>query len=89
MLRCLREPPCDRVVSRSLESLRAVRYEVTSMETGVGVIHLELIRHDVEVSAVAEKGAPLCERGVLTVRKQHGLGNPGKQSYTRPSPRSL
>jgi hypothetical protein len=62
------------------------------METGVGVIHLELMGYmDVEISAVPEKRVPLCERGVLTVRKQHGLGHPSKQSYTpsRPSSRSL
>jgi hypothetical protein len=49
------------------------------METGVGVIYLEF-------SAMPEKEVPLCERGVMTVRKQHGLGHPSKQSYTRPSP---
>ena len=54
------------------------------METGVGVIYLEF-------SAMPEKEVPLCERGVMTVRKQHGLGHPSKQSYTpsHPSSRSL
>jgi hypothetical protein len=62
------------------------------METGVGVIHLELMGcMDVEVSVVPEKGVPLSERGVQTVRKQHGLGHPNKQSssYTRPSFRTV
>jgi hypothetical protein len=49
------------------------------METGVGVIYLEY-------SATPEKEVSLCERGVMTVRKQLGLGHPSKQSYTRPSP---
>jgi hypothetical protein len=43
MLRCIGGRPCDLVMSQSLDSWRAVRYEVTIMETGVGVIHLELI----------------------------------------------
>jgi hypothetical protein len=55
-------------MSQSLERFKVLRYEVTSMETGVGV----------EVFAAPEKGVSLCERRVLTVRKQHGLGHPSK-----------